>query len=261
MQLVGLAIKHNAFGNGVVTDFSGNIVTVCFAQGDKRFLYPDAFSNFLTLKDKVVQNEINVILNKRLQEEIAQKQKLQKEQERRHRIRTLKITPNSQAAFNLDSKDIDETFLSGTVSTGRFVSGPSKGEPRIPSRLRPNSACLLTECPINIPEKERLIIGAFMVSDDFLGDLCGDGLIKSHDQHIIRLNSDHRLRFWDYFDPSEPDPRWGSTAFKYFPSSTMQQILLDMREKLDGTENDSAIQAFYQYFCEINRLPEIKNGD
>ena len=51
MQLLGQPVRHNAFGTGVITGLSGNIITIDFAQGEKRFQYPDAFSRFLTLKD------------------------------------------------------------------------------------------------------------------------------------------------------------------------------------------------------------------
>lgn len=100
MHLVGLAVKHKTFGQGVITESSNKMVTICFSQGDKKFIYPDAFINFLTLKDKSVQSEINATWNRRLQEENAQKQILQEEQEQRQRIRTMKIAPNSQAAFS-----------------------------------------------------------------------------------------------------------------------------------------------------------------
>ena len=50
MQLIGQSIKHVTFGKGVVTDWNGNVITVCFSAGEKKFIYPDAFSNFLILK-------------------------------------------------------------------------------------------------------------------------------------------------------------------------------------------------------------------
>lgn len=258
MQLVGREIKHKAFGNGIITDFSANIVTISFSLGEKKFIYPDAFANFLIFKDKAVHNQINAIFNKRLQEENAQKQIIQEEQERRKQIRTLKITPNSQAAFNLNPKDMEEVFLSGVVSTGCYLSGHSKGEPRIPTRLKPNSACLLTECPKDVPEKERRIIGVFMVKDDFLGNLCRNGIIESHKQYKLRIDSESNLLFWNYFNHSESISPWGSAAFKYFSNSIMQQILLDMEKVLTGTEKEVIIREFYQYFCKVNHLPDIK---
>lgn len=75
MQLLGQPVRHNAFGTGVITGLSGNIITIDFAQGEKRFQYPDAFSRFLTLKDAGKQNEIRAGYERRLRAERAERQK------------------------------------------------------------------------------------------------------------------------------------------------------------------------------------------
>lgn len=256
MQVIGKTVEHKAFGRGKITNHSGNIVTVSFSKGDKKFIYPDAFAHFLTFKNQSAQNEINTICSKLLEEESAQKRALQEEQERRQRLLSLKITPNSQAAFNIEVNELNEIFSSGSVSTGCYLSGHSKGEPRIPSKLRPNSACLLTGRTPNTPEKERLILGVVMVKDDFFGDLCKNGIVEFHDQYKIRLNPNNRMMYWNYFDGSDPLPRWGNTVFKYFANNTMQQILLDMKKTSQDAEEEMAILAFYQYFCDINHLPQ-----
>jgi hypothetical protein len=257
MRIVGQTVEHKAFGQGTITNCSSNIVTVSFPQGDKKFIYPDAFSNFLTLRNQSARNEINAICNRRKEVEVAQKQVFQEEQERRQRFRILKITPNSQAAFNIDLDALNEIFSSGSVSTGCYLSGHSKGEPRVLSKLRPNSACLLTGRLPNTPEKERRILGAFMVKDDFGGELCKNGIVECHDQYKVRLNPDNSMLYWDYFDCSDPLPCWGSTVFKYFPNSTMQRILLAMKKTFQDTDEEMVIHAFYQYFCETNRLPQL----
>lgn len=257
MQIVGQRVEHKAFGQGTITNCSDNMVTVSFARGDKKFIYPDAFFNFLMLKNKSAQREINAIRNRRLEEEAARKQALLEEHERRQRFCTLKITPTSQAAFNLDLHGLDEVFSSGAVSTGCYLSGYSKGQPRIPSKLKPNSACLLTGCLPDAPEKERRILGAFMVKDDFWGDLCKNGTVEFHDQYRLRLSPDSPMLYWDYFKYDEAPPRWGNTVFKYFPNSTMQRILFDMKQSLQAPEDEAVLHEFYQYFCEINRLPRL----
>lgn len=256
MQIVGQAVEHRAFGQGTIINCSDKIVTVSFPLGDKKFVYPDALINFLVLKNKSAQKEIAALYNKQQEAEAAQTKAQQEERRRRQKLRTLKITPNSQAAFQLKLDDLDEVFSAGAVSTGHYLSGKSKGKPRIPSKLMPNSACLLTGCAPDAPEKERRILGAFMVKDDFMGSACQDGLVESHDLYKVRLNPDHSMRYWDYFDGSDAPPRWGSAAFKYFPNTTMQQILLDMTKLAHRAEEAASIQEFYQYFCEVNRLPQ-----
>ena len=54
-QLLGQPVKHISFGKGIITNVSDQIVTVHFPEGEKRFLYPEAFSAFLTLKDEEKQ--------------------------------------------------------------------------------------------------------------------------------------------------------------------------------------------------------------
>lgn len=261
MQLNGQAVRHKTFGNGIITDLADNIVTICFSQGEKKFLYPEAFVYFLTLKDRSIQNKIDNILNKKKKEEQEQKLIVQEEQERIQGLRNLKITPNSQAVFNLKIDNINNVFLSWKVSTGYYLSGYSKGKPRIPDRLKPNSACLLTECPKGMPEKNRRIKGAFMVKEDFFGDLCRDGLIESHERYRVELKKKEILPFWDYFSEKDQLQRWGNTTFKYFNNSSMQQILFDIKNTLCDSEDQEVADEFYQYFCEINRLPDYGSED
>lgn len=48
---VGEAVTHGKFGTGKVIELRGGYVTVGFAQGEKRFLFPGAFeSGFLKVQ-------------------------------------------------------------------------------------------------------------------------------------------------------------------------------------------------------------------
>ena len=40
---VGAAVSHAKFGTGKVIELGGGYVTVRFEQGEKRFMFPDAF--------------------------------------------------------------------------------------------------------------------------------------------------------------------------------------------------------------------------
>ncbi len=40
---VGSTVHHNTFGEGRVTELKGIYITVKFKQGEKRFMFPDAF--------------------------------------------------------------------------------------------------------------------------------------------------------------------------------------------------------------------------
>ncbi|MGI6182185.1 MAG: hypothetical protein ACOYIE_08930, partial [Agathobaculum sp.] len=131
MELIGRALRHTTFGKGVVTGCKGNILTVCFADGDKKFLYPDAFADYLTLKDSALQTQIQNLLHRRAAEKNAAQQARQQEQERLQTLRTLRISRNSQAVFDVAADEISETVRTWTVSTGVYLSGYSRGENRI----------------------------------------------------------------------------------------------------------------------------------
>jgi len=255
MQLLGQPVRHNAFGTGVITGLSGNIITIDFAQGEKRFQYPDAFSRFLTLKDAGKQNEIRAGYERRLRAERAERQKELERQERLGKIRSMKVTPYSQAAFDIPWKEAKAAAEADAVSTGFYLSGYSKDRPRIPSRLKPNSACLLTTLETGCEEKERRILGAFMVRDDFWGAYCREGVIKAHDRYKLYLPSGSMLPYWNYFEQEEFVPRWGKVVFKYFSSGYcwICAALWTVQTRVKPQPN-SAITSVRSTVCPPNRL-------
>lgn len=257
MHLLGKAIKHKTFGEGTITAISDNIIAVSFPRGEKKFLYPDAFEQFLKARDEKTQREIDRLLNKRSMAEEAERKAAQEMLERRQRMANLRVTLNSQAVFGLICNKIEDVLSNWTVSTGCYISGMSAGEPRIPIKLKPNSACLLTHCPEGANESERRIVGAFMVKEDFFGDLCTDGIIEAHEKYRIALEEGESLLLWDYFEESKRPKRWGNTEYKYFPNTTMQKILADIKNSLTSDRREIA-EEFYRYFCKINRLTDYK---
>lgn len=256
MKLIGQPISHPKFGKGVVSEATEQTITIAFQNQEKKFLFPDAFEDFLVLRNQEEQHEIKELINKLVQKRKAQANVKRNEQERSNRLLTLKINPDSQAAFGFIKNTREQVFSTWSVSTGSYLSGHSKGAPRIPKRMQLNSACLLTECPDGMPEKDRQIIGAFMVGDDFEGTLCEDGIVRSHENYKIKLEDSETLPFWDYFTSDVAVPKWGNLEIKYFSNETMQQILNDMQMKISDVDRHQAAEAFYQYFIRVNRLED-----
>ena len=254
MQLIGQPIKHGAFGKGIVTGWNETTITICFSAGEKKFIYPDAFSKFLHLKNASMQKAVQELLNKREAAKEAERQTLQELRERNQLLQNLKISPQSQAVFNIKPDQYEELFSTWAVSTGCYLSGYSKGEPRIPERLKPNSMCLLTECAAEQSEKERRIIGAFMVEEDFLGSHCRDGVILAHPVHRLQLQPENQILFWPYVVQEPEKQRWGSTALKYMTNKTGERILFDIKEQLLCDGSRECAENFYQYYCKWNRL-------
>lgn len=257
MQLQGKTIQHTKFGKGVVKDQSERYITILFPEGEKKFLYPESFINFLVLKDKTAQAKIDKELEGIISEENRKREEEAKAEMFSQKIRMLKINPTSQAAFGLIQNNKEDIFESWTVFSGEYLSGASKGLPKPPTKLKLNSACLFTECGEDEPEKNRRIVGAFMVSEGFDGKCCEDGKIESHDVHRFKLEEEEMPLFWGYFPNDSKLLKWGKTELKYFSNETMQNILKDIKQKIQNEERKQAMEEFYQYYCLVNGLKEI----
>lgn len=59
IAMIGLTVHHKLFGNGKVTEQNGNVITVEFSCGNKRFLVPASFwDGFLEPDDPGVKGQI-----------------------------------------------------------------------------------------------------------------------------------------------------------------------------------------------------------
>lgn len=255
MQLTGQKVSHDVFGTGVVTAQEGHSITIQFEQeGEKRFIYPDAFKKHLTMDNDQAKEQMEGLLEERREERGEQLQALLEEQERQERIHHFKVSVNSQTAFAMELAE-GNSLEDWTAATGEYLSGAAKGLPRVPDKMKPNSCCLLTDKPEGAPEEEREILGVFMVPEDFFGEDCADGVIPAHPRFRIRLPEEKPLLFWDYFTDLKRKPRWGSTAFKYISNKVMQKILEDLRNLLEDQEEAELADELYTYYCHLNQLP------
>lgn len=261
MNIIGQPIKHKTFGSGIVTALTAGIVTICFQDSEKKFIYPDAFHHFLVLKDQKTQQCIEKQIQDREDAIQKERQAEQEMQDRKRKSLNFKIMANSHAVFNIASDQLHQIIQTNQISTGTYVSGYSKGQPRIAERMKPNSVCLLTERLAEQTERERTILGACMVREDFFGEDFPDGIIEGHPQHRILLPKENRLCLWEYMGQTAP-PRWGNTAFKYCSGDVINSILADMVKALEATEQEKTATDFYRYFCKMNQLrPLIKLED
>lgn len=261
MNLIGQPITHCIFGAGVVTDLTEGVVTIGFEDRVKKFVYPDAFSHFLALGDQEAQRHIEEELKER---DIATRKAraLEQEQEDLSRKRpNFTVNANSHAVFHVTTDQIDQVRRTWQVSTGTFLSGNSKGRNRTADRLKPNSVCLITTRPDGMDERERCILGAFMVKEDFFGEADHGGVIEGHPQYRILAPQGERMLFWAYFGQNT-SPRWGNRAFRYCSKDVINAILTDLVKGLTPTDAGHAAMDFYRYFCKMNQLhPLIKAGE
>lgn len=257
MDIVNKTVQHKTFGKGKICGLKDNTVSVQFGQAVKKFIFPDAFREYLFLNEKQSKNYVDKILADIDADKKLQREKEQRESEIMRLLRSLPLNSNSQAAFGFTYNDRKKVAESWNVTVGSFRSGYNRGQPRIPSRIYPNSACLLTFCEKNDQEEKRYIWGAFMAREDFIGPECTDGIIPAHEKYRIILTEDEseEIGFWKYFvhDPGSPN-KWGSVEFKYFSNMTMAHILHDILVLKRGTDQQLLCEEFIDYFCELNKI-------
>lgn len=252
MQLCSQAVKHAAFGKGIITEVSGHTITVCFAQGEKRFSWPDAFTQYLTMKDTALQAELSAMAERNERDRQEEKQRELEKHERLIRLKAMKIPAKAQAAFDVDAPTLARFEREGVLYAGSYLSGPSKGKPRMPKSMKPNTACALTQVPAGGKEEDRQILGMCMVRDDFWGDACEDGWVKAHETY--RLMLPQPIPFWAFFEEEERRAAWGSVPFRYFANTTMRTMLREIADRLSDGPQAQAAEELYGYFCDMNQM-------
>lgn len=254
MQLIGQTVSHEIFGKGTVTGRDQQTLTVHFPQGNHSFLYPEAFSKYLVAQNADLQQRIIGMLHAQQQEQQAREEAEMARWEKATALRSLRIPSRSQGVFDIAPDE--RIFESWTLSTGCYLSGFSRGEPRIPDRLGPNSLCILTRVNPGEPEAGRKIIGLAMADDEFSGIDCEDGRVPTHPVYRMKLEPEQQLPFWPFVTDEEKKKKWGKTAFKYLPNELGELILRRICRKY----RSDAADAFYRYFCELNHLNPAEDG-
>lgn len=271
MKLINKLATHKQFGEGSIVEHNDSYVLIKFPLGNKKFVFPDAFGTYLTLNDKKTAEEVRVIKEKREEEQeridLENKRELdlqRKEEqqllEQERLLKNLKIHPCAQAVFWVKEEDHDMVFTDWSVFTGETKSGVHAGQPNRPARLHQNSACLLTARDPGKAEKNRRILGAFMVHEEFVGKLCGDGIVSAHSKYKIQLSEEEaeKMLFWDYYrnEKSPSNMTWNTGKYRYFDNLWMAQILKDMISLKSDSKERKQVQEFFEHFCKMNQIKE-----
>lgn len=269
MNLISKKVTHKQFGVGSIVKHNDSSIEIHFAAENKKFIYPDAFGKHLKLHDQSDANALEKIIQKKELEQKEAKWKREEEEKLQRKDRELrlehekimknhKLHSESQLAFWCDIEEQSKAFSEWKVFSGVTKSGTNKGMPSKPIRLYPNSAVLLTALDSDKPEKDRRIIGFYMVKEDFIGKLCEDGYIPAHSKYRLQLTEQesNQLLFWDYYvnEKSPHKTTWNSGKHRYFDNMWMAQILLHIVSlKSDPKERELA-QQFFKYFCKKNNI-------
>jgi hypothetical protein len=271
LNLINKKVTHTRFGMGSIVKHNDSSIEIHFASENKKFVFPDVFEKHLKLHDKSVANLLEKIIEKK---EIEQKEEEgKKEEEKRLQrkkqelrmeheklMKNHKLHPESQMVFWCDTEEQNRSFSTWEVFSGLIKTGNNKGKPNKPIRLHQNSAVLLTAIDSNLPEKDRRILGVYMVNEDFIGKLCEDGNIPAHSKYRLQLTEQEseKMLFWEYY-VNEKFPKkmtWNTGKYRYFENSWLAQILLDIVSlKSDPTERELA-QQFFEHFCKMNQITD-----
>lgn len=70
MIIANQTVIHKVFGHGNAVYIDGACISICFPCGEKRFVFPDAFGQFLRFEDPQVQNEVEEMIETLREEKI-----------------------------------------------------------------------------------------------------------------------------------------------------------------------------------------------
>jgi len=271
MDLMNKQVIHKSFGGGIVIENTDSYIKVSFASGIKSFVFPYAFGSYLTLNDKETNDTIKLMIkekeiehekteielqNKRVLKDLEQQRILQREKF----LKTFKIHNSSQAAFWCDDQELNKVFNEWRVFTGVINNGKNEGKPNRLIRLNQNSAVLLTSRDPSMSEKDRCIIGVYMVNEDFNGRLCDDGYVTAHSKYRLRLleqeSEKEKMLFWNYYT-NEKYPNnmtWKTGKYRYIDNVIIAQILRDIISLKRGSSEKELAVNFFDYFCKMNKI-------
>ncbi|MCF8890340.1 malate synthase [Priestia megaterium] len=269
MNLINKKVTHERFGMGSIVKYNDSSIEIHFASENKKFVFPDVFGKHLKLHDKSVANSLEKIIQKKETERKEEEWK-KEEKKKLHRknqelrwvheklMKNHKLHPESQVVFWCDTEEQNSSFSEWKVFSGVIKSGNNKGKPTKPIRLHPNSAVLLTAIDSSMPEKDRRILGVYMVNEDYIGKLCEDGYIPAHSKYRLQLTEQEsdQMLFWEYYVNGKfPEKMtWNTGKYRYFDNSWMAQMLLDIVSlKSDPKEREQA-QQFFEHFCKMNLI-------
>lgn len=112
MDLINLTVKHKVYGEGIIISHENSYITVRFQQGEKKFIFPNSFDEYLTTENSTITEEIKQELENIKISEKEKKERLaeliQKKQivtnDKYSKVKT-KVFPRANIAFKCNFCD------------------------------------------------------------------------------------------------------------------------------------------------------------
>ena len=176
MNLKNSIVIHKTFGEGKVTDHTGVYLSILFSQGEKKFMYPDSFKEYLRAKNEAIHIKIKNELA-----EIEQKNILeQQEKERKASLEKQRVVDERQP---LRRKPKEKVFPRANIAFKcNFCDGGKTS-----NRIGFNGICSDEIIQYNT-KKERHVACS---SPDSLCQKYVDGKIKSYEEYKAIANRDY----------------------------------------------------------------------
>ncbi len=106
-DLLNVKVKHKVYGIGIITEASDNHLTIKFVAKESKFIYPDAFEQFIEAEEASVQAEIMEEVNNK---KLATKVQQQAAEEARKTEEERRITEGQTVPVKRNRKRIEDGF-------------------------------------------------------------------------------------------------------------------------------------------------------
>ncbi len=107
-------------------------------------------------------------------------------------------------------------------------------------------------------ERERIIFGAFLMSEIFEGDDDEQGMIHADQEYRLELtpNEARQVRFWEYYrNVKKPNNhQWSSGLIRYFDDETAVRILQAMESAKKDIAGKRQARRLLERYCEVNHI-------
>ena len=260
LSLAGKKVQHTAFGPGTILKQDGDYITVQFAAGEKMFVFPDVFSQFLRIADRTLQQKLEASVQEKhtaaAQAIAAQKADLQ---ERRPLPELPAEVPvrgyrRRNAAFKCHYDACEKQELWDEMAAQL---------PALKS-IRRNSMCVLTTKPVKAAESQRYVFAVFLVDMDS-DKAAHEPMVCISSKYKLHLaeSEANRLLFWNYHASknSSGEPSWSTGGHRYVTDAEAVQILRDIVTIKTGARDEHLALDFFNYFCQAAQVDMSKVGN
>ena len=139
---------------------------------------------------------------------------------------------------------------------GTDLKGINAGKARrLPNAQLGSLAALTTRYP-GTSEKDRIIVGVFIIDSASEGDDSVAGTVSAKAKYKIEIRPDEaqKLKYWNYYrNAGNPDSiKWGSGLYRFFNDEDALRLLEDIATVKRGKEDHRLALEIIEYFKQLH---------